>query len=58
MAKWMTALAVAVAAVVGVVPAFAQVSVAQAIPEPVPVLPLGEELPDEELLEVEGECWW
>jgi len=50
MPRWMKALAVAVAAVVGLVPAFAQVSYAQAVP-----IPAGEELDDAELATVEGE---
>jgi len=54
MSRWTMVVAVALAAVVGLVPAFAQVSYAQSLPEPVSVLPFGEELPDEELLEVEG----
>ncbi len=55
MPRWMQVVAVALAAVVGLVPTFAQLSYAQALPEPVSVLPLGEQIPDEELLEVEGE---
>ena len=55
MSGWMQV--VALAAVVGLVPAFAQLSYAQALSEPVVVLPFGEELPDEGLLEVEGEFW-
>jgi len=50
MARWMKVLAVALAAVVGLVPAFAQVSYAQAVP-----IPAGEELDDAELATVEGE---
>jgi len=56
MTRWMKVAAVAIAVVVGVLPAFSQVTYAQAIPQPVSVLPLGEVLPDEELLEVEGEA--
>jgi len=52
MARWMQA--VALAAVVGVVSAFGQLSYAQAPSEPVPVLPLGEELPDSDLALAEG----
>ena len=47
-------MAVALAAVVAVPPAFAQVSEAQGPPGPVSVLPFGEELPDEALSEAEG----
>ena len=53
MARWMQA--VALAAVVGLVPAFAQVSCVQALSEPVPVLRLGEELPDSDLALAEEE---
>lgn len=55
MARWMKAFAMALAAVVGLVPVFAQAIYAQALPEPVSVLPLGEELPDSDLALVEGE---
>lgn len=61
MSRWMKVAAVTLAAVVGLVPSFAQLSYAQALPEPVAVLPLGEDVPDEELLEVEGqlvEFWY
>jgi hypothetical protein len=54
----MKVVAVALAAVVGLVPVFTQVSYAQALPEPVSVLPLGEELPDSGLLDAEGEAVW
>ena len=55
MSRWMQVVAVALAAVVGLVPAFAQLGYAQALSEPVVVLPFGEELPDSELALVEGE---
>lgn len=59
MARWMKVLAVALAAVVSVAPAFAQLSHAQAFHEPVLVVPAGDEVLDEELLEVQGELvWW
>ena len=56
MARWMQSLAVALAAVVGLVPAFAQLSYAQTTPAPqaVVTLPRGDELSDEDLLGVEG----
>ncbi len=54
MSRWTQVVAVALAAVVGVVPVFAQLSYAQALPEPISVLPLGEELADERLSEAEG----
>ncbi len=57
MSRWMQVVAVALAAVVGLVPAFAQLGYAQAVAEAVPVIPAGEELTDEELLEVGGEQW-
>lgn len=57
MARWMKALAVALAAVVGLVPAFAQVGYAQALLSPSVVLPVGDELEEEDLLEAEGEFW-
>lgn len=57
MARWLKALAVALAAVVAVVPAFAQVGVAQAVQVPSSaILPQGAELSDAELLEVDGEA--
>ena len=58
MATLKKTLVVALAAVVALVSSFAQVSYAQAVPQPVSVLPGGEELPDEKLLEVQGEVWW
>lgn len=58
MARWIQVLAVALAAVVAVVPAFTQVTTAAAVRESAQVLPVGTELPDEELLEVEGEWFW
>ncbi|MEM4919227.1 MAG: hypothetical protein QW518_07815 [Thermofilaceae archaeon] len=58
MSRWMQLVAVALAAVVGLVPAFAQLSYAQALPEPISVLPDGDEIPDEELLKAEGEQVW
>lgn len=54
MARWMKILAVALATVVGVVPAFAQLSYAQASSKPISALPLGEELSDSELALAEG----
>ena len=50
MTRWMQALALALAAVVAVPPAFAQLSYAQAVP-----IPAGEELDDAELATVAGE---
>jgi hypothetical protein len=58
MTWWKKALVVALAAVVGVFPAFVQLGHAQRVPESVFVLPAGEELPDEEMLEIEGEALW
>lgn len=58
MARLMQVMAVALAVVVAVVPAFAQVTNAQAVSGSAAILPVGEELPDEELLEVDGEFWW
>lgn len=65
MSRWIKVVAVALAAVVGLVPAFAQLSYAQAVPQAAPVLPVGEVLPDGELLAVDGEVagwvilvWW
>ena len=55
-ARWMKALAVALAAVVGLVPAFAQVGYAQASHASA-VLPVGDELEEEDPLEVEGKFW-
>jgi len=55
MAAWKKAVVVALVALVGFVPAFTQLGYAQTLPEAVPVLPSGEELPNEELLEVKGE---
>ncbi len=57
MSKWMQVVVVALAAVVGLVPAFAQLSYAQAVPvsQTAPVLPSGEEMDDAELAEVDGE---
>lgn len=57
MSKWMQVAAVALAAVVGLVSAFAQLSYAQAVPvlQTAPVLPSGEEMDDAELAEVDGE---
>lgn len=58
MAAWKKTLVVALAAVVGVLPAFAQVSVVQAVParEGPVTLPVGNELTNAELLEVQGEA--
>lgn len=58
MAAWKKVALVALGGLVGLVPAFTQLSYAQALSESVSVLPLGEELPDEELLEVKGEWFW
>jgi len=55
MAAWKKVALVALGALVGLVPAFTQLSYAQALPEPVSMLPPGEELPDSELALVEGE---
>ncbi|MCX7750881.1 MAG: hypothetical protein N2320_05025 [Candidatus Bipolaricaulota bacterium] len=49
---------VALAAVVGLLSAFKQVSHAQGVSLLAQTLPLGEELPDAELLEAEGEGVW
>jgi len=54
MSRWMKLVAVALGAVVGLVPAFVQVSYAQAVPESVPVLPVGRELVDDELCDIVG----
>ena len=58
MATWKKAVLVALAAVAGFVPVFTQITYAQTFPELALVLPSGEEVPDEELLEVEGEHSW
>jgi len=55
MTTWKQTVLVILGALVGPVPAFIQLSYAQTFPEAVPVLPSGEELPNEELLEVKGE---
>ena len=49
MARWMKAFAMALAAVVGLVPAFAQVPADRAASRPRQVLPAGEELLDTQL---------
>jgi len=55
-------VAVALAAVVGLVPVFAQLGYAQVLSSPsvvLPVvLPVGDELEEEDLLDVEGEFWY
>ncbi|MBC7220015.1 hypothetical protein H5T55_00775 [Candidatus Bipolaricaulota bacterium] len=58
MSKWMQMVAVALAAVVSLVPTFAQLSYAQAVPGAwtAPVLPIGEEMDDAELAEADGEA--
>ncbi|HNR24247.1 MAG TPA: hypothetical protein PKG50_02290 [Candidatus Bipolaricaulis anaerobius] len=58
MMTWMKVVAVALVAVVGLLPTFAQLSYAQAAPvqEASVTLPYGEELPDAELLQVDGEA--
>ena len=53
MSKWMQVAAVALAAVVGLVPVFGQIA-PQAASETVPVVPMGKELVDEELVDIEG----
>ncbi|MGD9840234.1 MAG: hypothetical protein AB7U87_00770 [Candidatus Bipolaricaulis sp.] len=53
----MKAFAMALAAVVGLVPAFAQLSYAQALPSSPVVLPVGDELEDTTLAGVDGEAW-
>ena len=58
MATLKKAVLVALAAVAGFVPVFTQITYAQTFPELALVLPSGEEVPDEELLEVEGEHPW
>lgn len=50
-------MAVALAAVVGVVPAFAQPSCAEAALSSSVVLPVGDELEDTTLADVDGEAW-
>ncbi len=57
MSRWIKVVAVALAAVVGLVPSFAQLGYAQAVPvaQTAPVLPIGEEMDDAELAEVDGE---
>ena len=57
MAAWkkVTLVVLVLAAVTGPVPAFGQLSNAQALPEHVSVLPFGEELPDSDLALVEEE---
>jgi len=59
MAVWKKVVLVALVAVVGLVPAFAQLSYAQAAPvqQASVTLPQGRELGDEELLDTEGELW-
>ena len=57
MSKWMQVVAMALAAVVGLVPAFAQLSYAQAVPSSPVVLPVGDELEDTTLAGVDGEAW-
>ncbi len=58
MATWIKGLAVALAAMVGLVPAFAQVSYAWAVSvqQVTVTLPQGDELSDGELFEVDGEA--
>ncbi|MBC7220012.1 hypothetical protein H5T55_00760 [Candidatus Bipolaricaulota bacterium] len=53
----MQVLAVALAAVVGLVPVFAPLGYAQVLPSPSVVLPVGDELEEEDLLDAEGEFW-
>jgi len=53
----MKVVAVALAAVVGLVPVFAQLGYAQVLSSPSVVLPVGDELEEEDLLDVEGEFW-
>jgi len=50
-------VAVALVAVVGLVPVFAQVSYARAVPESVLVTPVGEDLVDDELSDIVGEAY-
>lgn len=57
MFRWMKVAAVALAAVVGLVPAFAQLSYAQTVSSSLVVLPVGDELEEEDLLNAEGEFW-
>ena len=57
MSRWMQMVAVALVAVVGLVPAFAQVGYAQVLPSSSVVLPVGDELGEEDLLDAEGEFW-
>ena len=51
MSRWMQVVAVALASVVGLVPAFAQVTYAQAVQ-----IPQGDELADDDLAAIEGEA--
>jgi len=55
MSRWMQVVAVARAAVVPVIPTSAQLGYAQALHQPTSILPMGEELGDEDLLATEGE---
>ncbi len=57
MSRRIKVVAVALAAVVGWVPVFAQVSYAQVVPSSSVVLPVGDELGEEDLLDAEGEFW-
>ncbi len=58
MSRWMQVVAVALAAVVGLVPAFAQPGYGYAVPaeQPLVILPHGGELSNTELLDVDGEA--
>jgi uncharacterized protein YneF (UPF0154 family) len=58
MATWKKAVLVAFACLVPSLWVLSQVAHAQEIAQIVQVLPGVEELPDEELIEVEGELWW
>jgi len=53
----MQALAVALTAAVGLVPAFAQTSAAQSVPQSALVLPVGDEPVDDELDSIVGESF-
>ncbi|MBC7093434.1 hypothetical protein H5T53_05465 [Candidatus Bipolaricaulota bacterium] len=58
MAAGKKAVVVALAAVVGIVPVFAQMGAVQPAQEAQPCLPIGQECSDDELLTVEGEIAW
>ncbi len=57
MARWMKILAVALAAVVGLGSTVTQLGRAQTCSSSAVILPIGDELEEEELLDAEGEFW-